>query len=264
MVLLTLTLCLLPVGAPPALAIPPGPTDYWYDPAKREGADTQEFRADSFAQEAKVEATKTLTISSAEELALFAYEVDNLDIDDNRDIEGTRNPEVDYTDWTIVLAKDIDLSGHYWYPINLPELTFDGNGHTISDLHVKDVGEFNIPGENYPADPAGLFGGLDRTVVRNLILKNPLISPEGDSWPFYPCLGAIAGVGQGAQIRNVVINNPAVEFEISTNFTAFCGGVIGYAYESDATNSAGLYANIINGAEVYKGTISVKALRPQA
>jgi len=65
-------------------------------------------------------------ISTAEQLALLAYNVNN----------GNR-----YKDVKFYLTADIDLSGHYWTPIGSSKTncfsgSFYGNGHTISGLAI--------------------------------------------------------------------------------------------------------------------------------
>lgn len=67
---------------------------------------------------------KVITIASAEELALFKYEV--------------TDEKVDYSGYTLNITADIDLGAGFWRPINpVNNLTINGNGHTIRNLLVR-------------------------------------------------------------------------------------------------------------------------------
>lgn len=68
--------------------------------------------------------TKVITIASAEELALFKYEV--------------TDKKVNYSGYTLNITADIDLGAGFWRPINpVNNLTINGNGHTIRNLLVR-------------------------------------------------------------------------------------------------------------------------------
>ena len=67
---------------------------------------------------------KVITITSAEELALFKYEV--------------TDKKVNYNGYTLNITADIDLGAGFWRPINpVNNLTINGNGHTIRNLLVR-------------------------------------------------------------------------------------------------------------------------------
>ena len=67
---------------------------------------------------------KVITITSAEELALFKYEV--------------TDEKVNYNGYTLNITADIDLGAGFWRPINpVNNLTINGNGHTIRNLLVR-------------------------------------------------------------------------------------------------------------------------------
>lgn len=100
------------------------------------------------------DAAKTVTVSSASQLAGFAQAVNG----------GTH-----YSGYTVTLTSDIDLAGKPWTPAgnvaSYPSITFsgtfDGNGHTIYNLNA------NASGTTYAT--AGLFGSLTGK-VKNLNL----------------------------------------------------------------------------------------------
>ena len=82
--------------------------------------------ADSYATPVDT-ANKVVTVSSAEELALFAKEV----TDDGKN----------YSGYTLNLTSDVDLGEHLWKPIKgngkLTGFTLNGNGHTIRNMVVR-------------------------------------------------------------------------------------------------------------------------------
>lgn len=100
------------------------------------------------------DAAKTVTVSSASQLAGFAQAV---------------NGGTTYSGYTVTLTSDIDLAGKPWTPAgnvaSYPSVTFagtfDGNGHTIYNLNA------NASGTTYAT--AGLFGSLTGK-VKNLNL----------------------------------------------------------------------------------------------
>lgn len=69
-------------------------------------------------------ANKVITVATAEELALFKYQV--------------TDEKVNYSGYTLNITADIDLGNGYWRPINpINNMTINGNGHTISNLLVR-------------------------------------------------------------------------------------------------------------------------------
>ncbi|MCL2167191.1 MAG: InlB B-repeat-containing protein, partial [Clostridiales bacterium] len=106
----------------------------------------------------------------------------------------------------------------------------------------------------YPS--TGMFGGLHRSTICNLVLKNPLISYDAFASSSDAHMGALAGIAFGAQIRDVAIDNPVIKIdELSGN--TIIGGVVGYAHSCDASqsytigSSLPLNVTIINGVDVY-------------
>ena len=69
-------------------------------------------------------ANKVITVNSAEEMALFKYEI--------------TDEKVDYDGYTLNITSDIDLGLGFWRPIDpIKNMTINGNGHTISNLVVR-------------------------------------------------------------------------------------------------------------------------------
>lgn len=150
-----------------------------------------DHRAASFASFSADE--KTITIASAEELALLAYSI---------------YTDGSYRDYSITLGRDLDLSGHGWIPIGVAQTgydfigTFDGARHTISNLDVwvkqqkddeQDAADDVTPNGNV----AGLFGQIGTGgIVKDVIISSgPYI---GINNPTAACsVGGIAGINKG-------------------------------------------------------------------
>ena len=107
--------------------------DYWTD-----------HTADGYATPVDT-ADKVVTVSSAEELALFAKEV----TDDGKN----------YSGYTLDLANDVDLGEYLWKPINgykrLSGIVVNGNGHTIRNMKVRGCTNSSLYGAGFIGDING-------------------------------------------------------------------------------------------------------------
>ena len=107
--------------------------DYWTDHA-----------ADGYATPVDT-ANKVVTVSSAEELALFAKEV----TDDGKN----------YSGYTLDLANDVDLGEYLWKPIygykRLSGIVVNGNGHTILNMKVRGCTNSSVYGVGFIGDING-------------------------------------------------------------------------------------------------------------
>jgi len=184
----------------------------------------------------------------------------------------------DNTAWcctTIYLEADLDLTGKaITEPAILTNAVFDGQGYTISGLNVTGTGQYilnsgggMIEQQSYDSDygnlyhAAGLFAVLEYSTVRNLVLDNPVIISDKveNGTDKATALGAVTGLGVGAQIRDVEIINPTVMLDVEEfyrNSSAFIGGVAGYLHKGEYKNSVGLYMSIMNGVDVYGGEVA--------
>ncbi len=105
---------------------------------------------------------------------------------------------------TILLERDISLSGAAYLPAASFSGTFDGGGHTISGLELSAA-----------VAPAGLFGVVSRgAVVRNLRVEGS-ISPDGSGEQ----VGGIAGVNHGSILD--------CAFSGTVSGEALTGGIVG-------------------------------------
>ena len=96
-----------------------------------------------------------VVISSAEDLMAFNKRV---------------NEDMDYfDDMTIVFTADIDMTGYEWIPLDgngLFGTTFEGNGHTISNLQFAEY----APEQGTPADQMG--SGFVGVAVADMTFQN--------------------------------------------------------------------------------------------
>ena len=175
--------------------------------------------------------TKTWSVTKASELAWLAAAV-------NGDVTVTRAGDTFSTD-NVVLTADIDLGNYPWTPIGLTgdqagfQGTFDGQGHTISNLYVDLT-------KNRTHQSAGLFGSARGTIkdftVRNATIKNLDIIGSATS----SGSAVIVGASQhGAVIEDVHVVNAVV----SSNRKA--AGIAGY------------FKGTITGCTVENATITV-------
>ena len=106
----------------------------------------------------------------------------------------------EYTNGSYILTNDIDCSGQVWVPMTTFNGTFDGNGHTISNLNQ---GSGLEDGNRH-----GLFATLDKNAtVKNLtVTKASVFSAETP----VKGSGVIAKVNNGT-IENCIVDSSSVQ-----------------------------------------------------
>lgn len=194
---------------------------------------------DKHAAESISEAENVYSISTAAELAKFAKMVN----EDGKSFSGK----------TVQVAADIDLGEYLWKPVGQTGATqfmgtFDGNGHTISNLLINNTDESGNCS-------SGLFGWLNSATVKNLNINTATVTGHHN-------VGVVAGYLEtdGCTIENVHVSNANISC-ISVNNDANgdkCGGIVGHAGNggvsvknctvSNATISAGRDAGQVVGA----------------
>ena len=184
--------------------------------------ETSEYWADKKAS-ALVESEdhETIYILTAEELALFAYNVNN----------GVQNDNVPYSDRTVVLQDDIDLSGANWTPIGTESAPFtgefDGSGCTITGLRVIDQ------------DCSGLFGVASNAVLSSVVISDATISSSAflaDPYGSGTKTGSgfnFCGVLAGTVIGESLITDCSVSGLVSGK--QYTGGLVGQCGEGAGT-----------------------------
>ena len=171
-------------------------------------------------------------IANAEELAGFAALV-NTGVDS-------------FAGKTLTLASDIDLANVEWVPIGDVDAdvfvgfkgTFDGQGHTISNLYIEST-----------SWGQGLFGYMDASTnatVQNVNFDNVNITASD-------CAGAVVGYTSFGTFSNITVTNATVT---ATTTSGYAGALTGCGYNSDyvgcsvdnaTITSAGSFAGGITG-----------------
>lgn len=149
-------------------------------------------------------AANEITIMTVDELIEFAAQV---------------NGGTTFQGKTVTLGDDIDLNNEPWTPIGSNSKpfkgTFDGGGHTISNL--------NVTGDGY----VGLFGYIggnaevrDLPEIRNLTVENVTVAaPAGNG------VGGVVGNAFVAKVTNVHVTGT-----IDIEGSKWVGGIAGYGY----------------------------------
>lgn len=170
-----------------------------------------------------------------------------------------------FRDKHFILTADLDLSEHFWTPIRFrpsdwdaPMSTFDGNGHTISGLHVKTYdtwdGWFST----------GLFSTVYRLSISGLTLESPVISPDkvgkyvaetADMSDYY--IAPLVAYAWGHTfISNCHVRNPRIEImapeAVKGQVFTYIGGLLGIGegdvLVADCSVSGGsLHADTVTG-----------------
>lgn len=142
------------------------------------------------------------------------------------------------------LTHDIDLSGTEWEPVgdrnNVYTGTFDGNGHTISNL--------TITKENLSfGDDCGMFGRVGtNATIKDLTLESVRLNVGADGIP----IGALAGSNQGT-ISNCKVSG---NISVTNNEMQYVGGIVGWM-ESGVIQYCHSSASIQGGNSEYVGGV---------
>ncbi|MDR1641292.1 MAG: cadherin-like beta sandwich domain-containing protein [Clostridiales bacterium] len=147
------------------------------------------------------------------------------------------------------LMADIDLGNEEWVPIGDQEhsyfnVFFDGQGHTISNLHITQGESTYI----------GLFNKIARSEIKNLGLVNTSIEITEKRGSHY--IGGIVGESYDSSISNC-FNIGSITYtytnETVYNFVAV-GGIAGYINGSTIKHSYNrAYINVLNGGGAIVG-----------
>lgn len=161
-------------------------------------------------------------LSTAEQLAGLAALVDNSPVARNANFENA----VDFDGKNIKLNSDVDfyIMGDNGEPISFDPIgdknafqgTFDGQGHTISNLYQSGWA-FGYEWGSYGS--LGLFGELESATVKNVTISKMDACVEGGDISF------IAGSATG----DCVFENITIEQSSIGTYNNGCGGIIGWS-----------------------------------
>ena len=228
----------------------------WLDVYTDDNGETQLLYADTSWYYDAEEGTTEYEIDSAAELAGLAYLVD----------ERLAFNSSDYDDCTVTLTKDIDISGVeesgsedglVWMPIGFRLTntefaqyydafrgTFDGNGHTVSGMHVK-TNAYSYEGSSDYYN--GLFGYTWYATIEDLTVEGSAAHSYG--------VGGIVGY---ANYSSIVDCASGVDVTYNDSYTTAraVGGIVGYSYGSTVEDCETLEgANVEVCSAAYAGGI---------
>ena len=140
-----------------------------------------------------------------------------------------------------VLTEDIDMESLNWTPVSNYSGTFDGQGHTLKNLKVKD---------DFHTDAIGLFGQTRGAKIRNIVFESPKIN-IGVRLSQAQCIGFVAGYATyGTVIEGVSIdggdlyvqNYDLTGYDQGESYVGSIAGLVDQSEIRSCTNSAALLA----------------------
>ena len=149
-----------------------------------------------------------------------------------------------YANANVSLEQNIDLGSAAWVPIGtnyLPSMgpitftgTFDGNGHTINNIHIVDRTYNPTPADDYRSSPdVGLFARLGSGgTVKNLKVTGSVSGGERGV-----NVGGIVGANNRGTVTNCTFSG-----SVNGGIATTVGGIVGLNSGSvtDCTNSGGV------------------------
>ena len=181
--------------------------------------------------ELQIEGIETITMNSRVDVAAIDVQKARLGIYTLEDLKAFRdavNNRGDLARWTSIdtetgkdvinLYMDIDLKNEEWIPIQSFDGTFNGNGHTISNLNLS---------ATKPSVYLGFFSAANsNSEIKGLTIDG--VTMTGDNRPV-GAIGAIAGQSYGS------ITDCHVKGRIQLIAGQYAGGIVGI-YEGNYTN----------------------------
>lgn len=181
--------------------------------------------------ELQIEGIETITMNSMVDVAAIDVQKARLGIYTLEDLKAFRdavNNRGDLARWTSIdtetgkdvinLYMDIDLKNEEWIPIQSFDGTFNGNGHTISNLNLS---------ATKPSVYLGFFSAANsNSEIKGLTIDG--VTMTGDNRPV-GAIGAIAGQSYGS------ITDCHVKGRIQLIAGQYAGGIVGI-YEGNYTN----------------------------
>ena len=168
----------------------------------------------------KIKFGSTLTISDAQGLIVLSTKV---------------NKGTTYSGTTVILDADIDFTEKTLEPMGKGYTryfggTFDGQGHTISNLKMNSASQFT-----------GLFGYSEGFTVKNLVIDESCsfvssFSEGSDNVIAGSVIGICSSVSIPCAIEDVV-NMGSLEFTGNTGNNLYIGGIVGYFETSSYPNT---------------------------
>lgn len=151
----------------------------------------------------------------------------------------------------ISLEADVDLTGEEWSPIGTYDLpfrgVFDGNGHTIKGLKIKDFTP-EMALQTQTVRFGGMFGVTESAQITDLKFSEYTIdsSIHGKNSVFY--FGGLVGLAQNTIVSGIDISFSKASLQSLQNGSSgiYFGGVIGAMYAYSLEAEVGLYLDFDN------------------
>lgn len=122
---------------------------------------------------------------------------------------------------TIHLMSDVDMSGFVWTPINFFQGSFEGHGHSISNLYIE---------------TGGMFGEINGACeINDLHLRNLYVSAKSYN---QSGAGGLVGIhyGIGRDNRLLIKNCSSTGIILGGQGTSYVGGLVGSMNTGDIIN----------------------------
>jgi predicted ribosomally synthesized peptide with SipW-like signal peptide len=142
------------------------------------------------------------------------------------------NKGVSFEEKTIKLSKDIALTTNQWTPIGTTSYpfkgTFDGQGHTISNLQSND---------NRGAEPGGLFGAISNATISHVTVSGSITLGSlqiGGSSSEYYAIGGICGYADQSSTIERCTNEVNIDTtkRVAGDSRIYAAGILGYGINS--------------------------------
>ncbi len=142
------------------------------------------------------------------------------------------NKKVNFKDKTINLANDIDLKNENWSPISGFSGTFNGNGHTIRNLKIK---------ENAQKGNIGFFSYVNEAKISNLRFDTVNIDTTKGN-----CMGVgtVCGESRASTLEKILVKNISISSRTET------GGIVGIDYNCTISECETIDGKITNQRNV--------------
>ena len=168
-----------------------------------------------------VDGSGNVTISTKEGLAWLISYVNGLN-----SVEGGAH---DMSGKTVTLTADVDMKAHIWVPIGMnasdaPKTfkgTFNGNGHTISNICCSYLGDLLVGGTGRGL---GMFGITDGATIHDVFLHGVELDVHGQTGSDAYVMGSIANEAKGS---TSIYNCIADATMVSTMANTTMGGLVG-------------------------------------
>ena len=143
--------------------------------------------------------------------------------------------------YTVNLKKDINMKNKdtSYFPINNFCGTFDGEGHTIFNLHLERDNQTSV----------GLFGKSEGMILKNIAIDKTCVFKTTDDRKKGDNYGGVISDCENCEIKNV-LSSASILIENTGDGTGYCGGIVGKAKGSKMTNT------LFNGHVSCKSTIN--------